>query len=89
MDKKLHVGTRKGLFTFQRTAKGWDVAETKFLGEPVTAVLDDGKSVWAALDLGHFGPKLWRRDCNSDWREITVPTFPEKPEDTDDDPHPW
>lgn len=89
MDKKLYVGTRKGLFTFERSAKGWDVAETKFLGEPVTAVLDDGKSVWAALDLGHFGPKLWRRDGNPDWREITVPTFPAKPEDTDDDPHPW
>ncbi len=46
-------------------------------------------SVWAALDLGHFGAKLWRRDRDGAWREMAVPVFPPKPEDAGDDPHPW
>ena len=30
---------------------------------------DPDGSVWAALDLGHFGAKLWRRDRDGVWRE--------------------
>jgi len=45
--------------------------------------------VYAALDLGHFGAKLWRRDPTGSWRELPVPAFPPKPEDAGDDPHPW
>ncbi|MEQ8504957.1 MAG: hypothetical protein RIB80_06490 [Rhodospirillales bacterium] len=43
----------------------------------------------AAPDLGHFGPKLWRRDKAGKWAEMAMPAFPEKPEDAEDDPHPW
>jgi hypothetical protein len=45
--------------------------------------------VYAALDLGHFGAKLWRRNRTGNWRELPVPAFPPKPEDAGDDPHPW
>lgn len=89
MADKLYVGTRKGLFTLARKNGAWDIVETKFLGEPVSAVYADGATTLAALDLGHFGPKLWRREEGGDWAEMQTPTFPEKPEDTDDDPHPW
>ena len=89
MTDRLHVGTRKGLFEIVRHNGTWDVADARFLGEPVTAVLADGDRLYAALDLGHFGTKLWRRDGSSEWRELQAPVFPPKPEDAGDDPHPW
>lgn len=89
MADRLHVGTRKGLFEIVRQNGGWTVAETHFLGEPVTAVLADGDVLYVALDLGHFGTKFWRRGGNGAWRELTAPAFPPKPADAADDPHPW
>jgi hypothetical protein len=89
MSNRLYVGTRKGLFELARRNGSWDVADVQFLGEPVTAVLARGDMVLAALDLGHFGAKLWKRGGNRAWREVAVPAFPPKPEDASDDPHPW
>lgn len=89
MADKLYVGTRKGLFVLSRKNEKWDISETRFLGEPVSAVLAFGDTVWAALDLGHFGPKLWRRTGSEEWTEMQTPAFPPKPEDATDDPHPW
>src|SRR5437764_14613142 len=90
MGNRLHVGTRKGLFELARSNGVWEITDVRFLGDPVSAVLADAEgSVWAALDLGHFGAKLWRRDRAGTWREMAVPTFPPKPEDAGDDPHPW
>ena len=90
MAERLHVGTRKGLFELERRGSSWEVAGTHFLGEPVSAVLEDADGVlFAALDLGHFGAKLWRRDAGGTWRELPVPVFPPKPDDAGDDPHPW
>ena len=89
MSDRLFVGTRKGLFELAPGSSGWEIAEVRFLGDPVSAVLPrpDG-SVYAALDLGHFGAKLWRRAAG-EWHEIAVPAFPPKPDDGVDDPHPW
>jgi hypothetical protein len=95
MADRLHVATRKGLFEVARRSSGWEVADAQFLGDPVSAVLADADGgVYAALDLGHFGAKLWRRAGGPSsgagaWREIAVPAFPPKPHDQDDDPHPW
>ena len=74
--------TRKGLFELARRNGGWEIADAHFLGDPLSAVLasPDG-AVYAALDLGHFGAKLWRRDRGGSWRELAVPAFPPKPED--------
>ncbi|HYZ42887.1 MAG TPA: sialidase family protein [Stellaceae bacterium] len=90
MADRLHVATRKGLFEVVRGDAGWEINDAHFLGDPVSAVLGlpDG-SVYAALDLGHFGAKLWRRDASRAWSELAVPAFPPKPEDAADDPHPW
>ena len=77
MPKRLYVGTRKGLFELapQNIGNGaaWDIVETHFLGDPVTAVLRDGEALYAALDLGHFGAKLWRCDGGAGWRELSAP----------------
>src|SRR5438270_859633 len=89
MAERLYVGTRKGLFELAPDNGQWDIAATHFLGDPVSAVLAQGDTVYAALDLGHFGAKLWRRDGADAWQELAAPAFPPKPEDAADDPHPW
>ena len=90
MSETLHVGTRKGLFTLSRHAGGWDVTGADFLGDPISALLaDTDGTLLVALDLGHFGAKLWRREHAGAWREVPAPAFPPKPEDAGDDPHPW
>ena len=89
MSDRLHVATRKGLFELERRNGAWDVVDAQFLGDPISAVLADGEVVYAALDLGHFGAKLWRRDRSGHWSELPAPSFPPQPEDGSDDPHPW
>ena len=89
MSDRLLIGTRKGLFELTRRKAGWDVADAHFLGEPVTAVLAHDNALYAALELGHFGTKLWRREGSAAWKELPAPKFPEKPADAADDPHPW
>jgi hypothetical protein len=73
------VGTRKGLFVLGRDGGGWAVEHVAFLGSPVSAVLEDDRdgTLYAALALGHFGPKLHRsRDGGTTFEEITSPAFP-------------
>ncbi|MGE0257870.1 MAG: WD40/YVTN/BNR-like repeat-containing protein [Alphaproteobacteria bacterium] len=89
MAERLYVGTRKGLFELARRGAGWDIVDVHFLGDPISALLPHGDIVYAALDLGHFGAKLWRRDGATGWRELAAPAFPPQPEDAGDDPHPW
>jgi photosystem II stability/assembly factor-like uncharacterized protein len=90
MADRVYVGTRKGLFEVARGRGGWDIAAVHFLGDPVSAILSDaGGTLYAALDLGHFGAKLWRREAGGDWRELPAPAFPPKPADAGDDPHSW
>jgi hypothetical protein len=70
MADRLHVATHKGLFELARGHGIWEVANAQFLGDPVSAVLADvDGAVYAALDLGHFGAKLWRRDPAGAWQE--------------------
>ncbi len=90
MTERLHVGTRKGLFELAHRNGTWDIVDAHFLGDPVSAVLPTGEADYAALELGHFGAKLWRRDAGGAWRELPAPAFPPQPaEDAAEDPHPW
>jgi hypothetical protein len=83
---ELLVGTRKGLFGFDRRGGAYDVADTEFLGVPVTAVLVDRRdeATYAALDHGHFGVKLHRRDIGGKFHEIATPEYPPRPDDAND-----
>jgi hypothetical protein len=80
MSDRLFVGTRKGLFLLVRDGGGrWKVERTAFVGDPVTNVLFDKRdaSVYAALNLGHFGVKLHRSDDGGEsFREIAAPAYP-------------
>ncbi|WP_410482751.1 WD40/YVTN/BNR-like repeat-containing protein [Undibacterium sp. Jales W-56] len=78
---KAMIATRKGLFDLVKTDAGWQLDQASFLGEPVSMCLHDQRdgSVYAALNLGHFGVKLHRRDSDhADWTEIAVPAYPEQ-----------
>ncbi|HEY0063093.1 MAG TPA: exo-alpha-sialidase [Telluria sp.] len=87
MSERAYLSTRKGLFELDRRAAGWEIGARHFLGEPVSIALDDARdgTLYAALNLGHFGVKLHRRDAGSTvWTEIAAPAYPRKPEDSPD-----
>ncbi len=77
---QLRVGTRKGLFTIDHPAPGqWHMQPPALLGDPVTMLLTDPRNgdQYAALNLGHFGVKLYRAAPGSaHWQEIETPKFP-------------
>jgi photosystem II stability/assembly factor-like uncharacterized protein len=80
MSDRIHVATRKGLFTLERTDR-WRIVQHDFLGEPVSMLLADARdgTLYAALNLGHFGPKFWRRARGGKFEECAVPAFPAQP----------
>jgi len=83
MSDRVRVATRKGLFTVTRRDGRWQVGEPAFLGDPVTMVLDDpsDRTLYAALNLGHFGVKLKRSgDDGKTWDELEPPAYPAQPE---------
>ena len=86
MSDALLVSTRKGLFDVRRNGGGWEIAAGHFLGDNVTLALHDARdgTDYAALNHGHFGVKLHRRDRGGAWQEIKAPAYPEKPEGLDD-----
>ena len=87
MSERALISTRKGLFELHRGAAGWDIGPVHILGEPVSIALADARdgTLYAALNLGHFGVKLHRKDAGSDtWTEIAAPAYPPKPDDSTD-----
>lgn len=87
MSDRALIATRKGLFELLRARDGWTMAQRHFLGDPVSMVLPDRRdgAVYAALNLGHFGAKLHRRDAGAaEWTELAAPAYPRKPEGGED-----
>jgi hypothetical protein len=82
MADRFLVATRKGLFTIERRGKvrtNWSITGTAFLGDNVSMVLppDAEAPAFAALDHGHFGPKLHRSmDGGQHWQECAAPAMP-------------
>jgi photosystem II stability/assembly factor-like uncharacterized protein len=79
---ELLVATRKGLFTLRKPGRKWEIAETAFLGDNVSLAMRDPRdgATYAALEHGHFGVKLHRRDKRGKWQEVAAPAYPLKPE---------
>ena len=87
MNTRAYLSTRKGLFELHRQDGCWQLGPVHFLGEPVSMTLADARdgALYAALNLGHFGVKLHRKDAGSDsWTELPAPAYPLKPEDSGD-----
>lgn len=83
VSNRLHVATRKGLFTLERRQDCWRIRNVGFLGDPVNMVLEDPRDgrPYAALGHGHFGQKLHASDDGGEtWQEISTPAYPPKPE---------
>jgi photosystem II stability/assembly factor-like uncharacterized protein len=77
MADRVLVATRKGLFDIRRD-RSWRIARTSFLGSPVSMTLRDARdgTLYAALNLGHFGAKLHRSgDEGASWEEIAAPSY--------------
>jgi hypothetical protein len=94
---RLFVSTRKGLFSFVRTPRGWSQERVSFLGDAVSIALHDARdgAIYAGLGLGHFGVKLRRSsDLGVTWEDVAAPSFPPAPEGhvetfADGKPWPW
>ena len=87
MADRAFVSTRKGLFDLSKRGGAWQIGDVHFLGDPVSNALYDRRdgTLYAALNLGHFGVKLHRKDPGSaTWTEIAAPVYPAKPEGTED-----
>ena len=87
MQKRILVSTRKGLFELAKRGITWAVKDAHFLGDNVTLALHDPRdgTDYAALNHGHFGIKLHRRDKGKkQWVEIAAPKYPEKPDGLED-----
>ena len=87
MSLQAWIATRKGLFELRHEgARGWQVAGTHFLGDPVSMVLPRGAGaqggrMLAGLNLGHFGVKVQASDDGGKtWHELPAPTYPPQPE---------
>lgn len=79
-EKTLLLGTRKGLFTFNRKGGRWELARHDFTGTPVQYATVDPRdgARWACLNHGHWGQHLHRsRDGGRSWEEVTAPAYPE------------
>ena len=82
MADRIYVASRKGLLEFGETGAAWEMTRASFVGEPVSAVLADARdgTLYAALNLGHFGVKLHRSDDRGQtWRELAAPAYPAVP----------
>lgn len=85
MSDRMHVATRKGLFTIDRNGGSWSITQANFLADNCTLVHGDTRGerpvLYCALDHGHFGAKLHRsRDEGESWEEIGIPAYPPRPE---------
>jgi hypothetical protein len=79
MAQKLAIASRKGLVLYGLNQNGWQYEGIHFRGTPVSMVMRDPRDgrIYAALDHGHFGPKLHRSDDGgANWVEIAAPIFP-------------
>ncbi len=88
--KRIALGTRKGILIFEPGNGDWSVGHESFRGSHVSMVHLDRRSgnLFACLDDGHFGNKLfrwsdflaagnWREATQAEaWHELTAPQYP-------------
>ncbi len=79
---RVFVATRKGLFVYSIESTTLVLESEHFLGDPVSSfAVDDAGHWYAALNLGHFGPKMKKStDEGVSWTDVSCPSLPLKPE---------
>ena len=83
MSDRVHVATRKGLFTVERSsaksAASWSVSRADFIGENASISLFDPRdnSTYVALDHGHFASSCTARPMPARrGRNVACPLIP-------------
>jgi photosystem II stability/assembly factor-like uncharacterized protein len=74
------LGTRKGTVIIERNMSRWQPRAIVHQGIPVCYAARDPRdgTLWAALDHGHWGPKLSRsRDTGTSWEDVLSLKYPE------------
>ncbi|BCX46691.1 photo system II stability/assembly factor-like protein [Haloferula helveola] len=90
MSDRIDIGTRKGLFSYERRSSGWEPVGASFLGIQVPMLFHHQGVILASVEHGHFGTKFHRSaDGGSSWEELDAPAYPEKPDDVPDILDPW
>ncbi len=80
MSDRLLLGTRKGTLLLERRAGQWRAGPIAHAGVSVSYAAADPRdgTLWAALDHGHWGPKLSRsRDGGATWEDAPSIKYPE------------
>ena len=78
MEKKILVGTSKGLVVLQEQGAQWEIEETLFLGLPVSMLFVDRRNGnwWVGLSHRHWGEKLHcSKDQGKTWEEKKKPSL--------------
>lgn len=89
--QRIVLGTRKGIVIFELIRDQWQIVHHGFRGIRVSIVFLDHRTghLFACLDHGHFGNKLFRWDNYAEceeikglkpddvWKDIGAPTYPE------------
>ena len=76
--KRIFVGTSKGLITVVGKETTWKIENIYFRGFPVSMIFIDPRDQnwWVALNHKHWGPKLHRSmDQGKSWKAVPVPSF--------------
>ena len=79
MQKKLLIGTTKGLVVFEKTGQDWQIKTTHFLGLPVSVIYVNEltNTWWAGISHHHWGQKLhFSTDEGQTWQEVNPPAYP-------------
>jgi hypothetical protein len=76
---RILLGTRKGLITLARHAGGWRASPPAHPGVPVSYAARDPRTgvFWAALEHGHWGPRLARSADGAEWEDAPQVRYPE------------
>lgn len=80
MSDRLILGTRKGTFVLEKSDGRWKHSQLGNAGASVAYAAQDPRSgaIWAALDHGHWGPKLARsKDGGKTWEDAPQIKYPE------------
>ncbi len=79
MSDQILLGTRKGTLILDRLASGWQARTLCHPGVSVSYASGDPRdgTLWAALDHGHWGPKLSRsNDGGETWKDVPQIKYP-------------